>query len=230
MCEERERLIGYVYDECDATERRVVEQHLETCPTCRTEIRGLRSVRQDLLAWEVPEHAPIWRPIAPVRVESRWQAMPAWAMAAAAGLLLMVGGAGGAATYALLPRAAAPGAAQQVTTPSLPVASGNASQAALVATFEERLRKLEQATATGDTRLVVSPAAPVSPDVARVSAAMSGLARRMDGLSEQQTRMANVLYGITQETISLRGGLVGVQTANDNFAKVSFSQNPMGGR
>jgi hypothetical protein len=28
MCDERERLIGYLYEECDAEERRQVETHL----------------------------------------------------------------------------------------------------------------------------------------------------------------------------------------------------------
>ena len=54
MCDERERLIGYVYDECEAAERRAVESHLEECVDCRQEIAALRSVRQDLLAWAVP--------------------------------------------------------------------------------------------------------------------------------------------------------------------------------
>ena len=70
MCEERERLIGFVYDECDAAERRTIEEHLETCPTCRREIAGLRGVRQDLLAWSVPEHESVWRPVVPPHVES----------------------------------------------------------------------------------------------------------------------------------------------------------------
>ena len=49
MCDDRERLIGYVYDECDAGERRTIEAHLESCEACREEIAGLRGVRTDLL-------------------------------------------------------------------------------------------------------------------------------------------------------------------------------------
>ena len=58
MCENRERLIGYVYDECDPAERAEIEAHLESCHTCRREIRGLKGVRQDLLAWDVPANEP----------------------------------------------------------------------------------------------------------------------------------------------------------------------------
>jgi len=91
MCDERERLIGYLYEECDAEERRQVETHLESCPTCRAEIGGLQSVRTDLLAWNVPEHSPVWRPmpagVAPPVVW--WRQTPGWALAAAAtGVLL----------------------------------------------------------------------------------------------------------------------------------------------
>jgi hypothetical protein len=105
MCDERERLIGYLYDECDAEERRQVETHLESCPTCRAEIGGLQSVRTDLLAWNVPEHAPVWRPmpaaVAPPVVW--WRQTPGWALAAAATVVLAAGLAGGAATRLMTP-------------------------------------------------------------------------------------------------------------------------------
>jgi len=105
MCDDRERLIGYVYDECDAAERQRIEAHLTTCADCRWEIASLRAVRQDLLAWDVPSHASVWRPVAPARTIS-WRDVPAWAMAAAAGLIMMAGAAGGAAAQVLLARPA----------------------------------------------------------------------------------------------------------------------------
>ena len=231
MCEQRERLIGYVYDECDTTERRVVEQHLETCPTCRSEIRGLRSVRQDLLAWEVPEHDPIWRPIAPVRVESAWKTMPAWAMATAAAALLMAGGAGGAATYALFPRPAAPVESVRAATAGEAANSTSTSQAALIAAFAQRLNKLEQANASGEPRLVSAQPAAVAPDMTRINAAVNRLATQVGDLSDRQMQMSNVLVEVTRQAVDLRGGLQGLKRDNDNFARqVSFSQNPMGGR
>lgn len=101
MCDERERLIGYVYDECDDDARRVIETHLVECATCREEIAGLRGVRQDLLAWELPEHISAWRPFVP-RPAPWWREVPAWAMATAASLVFLLGAAGGVVTHAFM--------------------------------------------------------------------------------------------------------------------------------
>ena len=116
MCDDRERLIGYVYDECEATERQQIEDHLAGCVDCRREIAGLRAVRQDLLAWDVPSHASVWRPVTPARTMS-WRDVPAWAMAAAAGLVLMAGAAGGAAAQVLLSRPTAQVAQSEASAP-----------------------------------------------------------------------------------------------------------------
>src|SRR5262245_48149450 len=100
MCDERERLIGYIYEECDADERRQIETHLKSCAVCQDEIAGLQSVRQDLLAWDVPDHAPVWRPM-PAAVTPPivwWRQTPGWALAVAAAVVLLAGLAGGAAT------------------------------------------------------------------------------------------------------------------------------------
>jgi anti-sigma factor RsiW len=97
MCDERERLIGYVYDECAPEERAEVQAHLTACPVCREEIGALRAVREDLLAWDVPEHESVWRPFAPPRATPSWRDLSAWALAAAAGIIFMVGLAGGVA-------------------------------------------------------------------------------------------------------------------------------------
>ncbi|MEO7191234.1 MAG: zf-HC2 domain-containing protein [Vicinamibacterales bacterium] len=107
MCEQRERLISYVYDECEPQERQNVELHLSGCPTCRDEIGGLRRVRQDLLAWDVPEHGSVWKPFAPPAPKPSWRDVPAWALAAAAGLIFLAGAAGGVATRVLWPAMAA---------------------------------------------------------------------------------------------------------------------------
>ncbi len=107
MCDERERLIGYVYDECETQERRAIESHLESCATCRTEIAGLRGVRDDLLAWSVPDHAPVWRPAPIVAPAPWWRYSPARALATAAAVVLVAGLAGGAATQIFQPRESA---------------------------------------------------------------------------------------------------------------------------
>jgi anti-sigma factor RsiW len=149
MCDERERLIGYLYEECDAEERRQVETHLESCPTCRAEIGGLQSVRTDLLAWNVPEHAPVWRPMpaaaAPPVVW--WRQTPGWALAAAATVVLAAGIAGGAATRMMTP---APAQAQVagVTTDEL-----TAMQQQIVTMLRAELDRVRaEASAPGQPR------------------------------------------------------------------------------
>src|SRR5437868_9956348 len=102
MCDERERLIGYVYDECEPAEKRLVEAHLQTCETCREEISGLRGVRNDLLAWDVPDHGSVWTPFVKARPTPSWREIPMWSLAAAAAVVLMVGAAGGAVTQAFM--------------------------------------------------------------------------------------------------------------------------------
>lgn len=102
MCDERERLIGYVYGECDAEERVRVGSHLASCEVCRAEIGGLERVREDLLAWDVPEHQPVWKAFAPPQRTAWWREVPAWAMAAAATVTFAIGAAGGMLTTAVM--------------------------------------------------------------------------------------------------------------------------------
>jgi anti-sigma factor RsiW len=105
MCNQREKLIGYLYDECEAGERAAVQEHLESCADCRAEIASLRSVREDLATWEVPAHESVWRPFAPAAAPSWWQQLPRWALAAAASVVLASGAVGGAVTLAFIPPA-----------------------------------------------------------------------------------------------------------------------------
>src|SRR6187397_3012062 len=106
MCNERDRLIAYLYDECDAREREAVREHLDACDECRTEVAGLRSVREDLLAWDVPAHESVWRPFAVAPPRTWWRQVPAWAMAAAAAVVLVAGAGGGVAAHAFMPERA----------------------------------------------------------------------------------------------------------------------------
>ena len=106
MCDERERLIGYVYDEVEAAEKAEIDRHLDACAECRDEIRGLRGVRQDLLAWNVPQHGSVWQPFAPARLRPWWRDVPAWALVAAATIMFAIGAAGGVTTRAFLDHSA----------------------------------------------------------------------------------------------------------------------------
>lgn len=169
MCDERERLIGYVYDECDAAERRTIDAHLEACGVCRDEIRALRDVRGDLLAWDVPEHGSVWRPFAPARVTPWWREVPAWAMAVAATLVFALGAAGGMATHTFVSHdavqaAPAPAvAAAPLLTPT-PVAMSPAEQAA----FEQRvIARLDDELDRRVQQVSLSAGAKSDPQVAR---------------------------------------------------------------
>lgn len=144
MCNERERLIGFVYDEADARERAAIEAHLSECGDCRSEIDGLKSVRQDLLAWSVPKHDPVWRPLAPPRPTPTWRDVPAWMLAAAAAVVLCAGVTGAVASRLLLPPAAtATGAMTASAVAGAPSATDNAA-AAQVSITDAQLRALEQ--------------------------------------------------------------------------------------
>jgi hypothetical protein len=92
-CEEKDRLVGYLYDECSAAERSAVEAHLSRCAICAAELDGLRGVRTHLAGWTEPRVDLGFRitrdPVAPMPHRS-WT-IPAWAQAAAAVLVLAAG-------------------------------------------------------------------------------------------------------------------------------------------
>jgi hypothetical protein len=152
MCDERERLIGFVYDECEADERREVERHLEACGVCRQEISALRRVRQDLLAWEVPDHESVWRPFVAPPVVASWRQIPIWILATAAGVMFAVGAAGGVATHVVLSRGVgAPVQARQeapvptlASTQATPASVSATDLAALEDRIYARMRDTEQ--------------------------------------------------------------------------------------
>ncbi len=55
MCEEKEQLVGYLYDDLTDADRATFETHLRGCADCRTELKALRGVRADLAQWAPPE-------------------------------------------------------------------------------------------------------------------------------------------------------------------------------
>ena len=201
MCENRERLIGYVYDECDPAERLLIEEHLESCHACRQEIRGLRSVRQDLLAWEVPVSDPIWRPMAPSRPQPLWQSVPTWALAAAACATFIVGAAGGAATYALMPRSA-PAVSQAQPAPSTSVPASASVTPVELSALETKL--LAQMRAELDTRVRESVRDVAPQNVSASDPADADLARRVNMLTARQNDLYDRLLEFASETQSIR--------------------------
>ena len=88
MCD-KELLVGYVYDELEAAERKAIQQHLASCRECRDEAQALRGTRSHLAAWQVPPGAPSLQPIvADVAPASRFRMRSGWGLAAAAALVL----------------------------------------------------------------------------------------------------------------------------------------------
>jgi hypothetical protein len=218
MCEERERLIGYVYEECDASERQAIEEHLTSCPDCRQDIRGLRGVRQDLLAWDVPPHDAIWRPLAPPRRESPWRAMPAWAMATAAGVILAVGAAGGAAVHALLPDAAN-GRSTAVAEAAGAVTTGDLSS------LEQRMIARMRAELDDRVRAVAVAGQPAGSG--DVTATTNDLSRRVNLLTSRQDELYQVLMGVANYTDGIRSKQSGLEQSNRFLlSQISLMQGP----
>jgi len=207
MCEERERLIGYVYEECNLDERRTIEAHLESCHVCRNEIGGLRRARQELLAWEVPDQPPVWRPVAPAAAPSAWSVIPAWALTAAAGLLVMVGAAGGAMTYALMPHATAVAEAQPPASTTQVAASPTADLARL-AEAERRIAALERAAATP------VPAATLDmTELSKMKTTLNSVVRRTDDLEYAMAQTAVNTATVRNDQQRLRNSWAVIQTS-----------------
>jgi len=82
----RDDRLDVLYGEGDAAARRRVEEHLAACESCREEMAGLRSLRQDLRTWRLPVTRAAFR--APRR-GGRWLPLAAgFLLAVGAGLLL----------------------------------------------------------------------------------------------------------------------------------------------
>jgi hypothetical protein len=126
MCNERERLIDYLYEEGDLRDRAEVQAHLVDCATCRDEIAALRAVRQDVMAWAVPTPQPIWRPLPAPRPPMTWRDVPAWALAAAAAVVLMAGASGAAVSRFFLPGPTPESGGPVVATSASPATSESA--------------------------------------------------------------------------------------------------------
>lgn len=164
MCDERERLLDYLYDVCDAEERRRVDSHLTTCESCRQEISDLRAVRLDLQAWQVPDHGSVWRPFAPTRATSWWREVPAWGLAAAAAVMFLVGLGGGLVAHAVAPVQTVQAPAQLTPllqpAPVLTSADTAAMEQRILASLQSRIESAQPVAAhtqPAGTAIVLSP-------------------------------------------------------------------------
>jgi putative lipoic acid-binding regulatory protein len=95
MCESKESIVGYIYDDLAGSERRTFEAHMAVCRDCRDEVTALRATRVHLSLWSPPARDLGFKVVrddaaaAPARVlpmRKRWTA--AFGLAAAAVLVL----------------------------------------------------------------------------------------------------------------------------------------------
>ena len=93
MCDSKELIVGFLYDELTTAERKEMAAHLAACGECRLELEGLRSTRGHLAAWSPPQPDLGFRMIsggsspAPA-LPRRNRLAPAFGFAAAAVLVL----------------------------------------------------------------------------------------------------------------------------------------------
>jgi hypothetical protein len=100
MCDSKELLVGFLYDEIDPVSKRTFERHLKTCADCRDELAELGATREQIALWAPPDADLGFRivrgPAEPVPApsRSRWFSFsPAWGLAAAAIIMFAIGAA-----------------------------------------------------------------------------------------------------------------------------------------
>ena len=95
MCENKELIVGYVYDELSPDERETLNAHVAVCAECRIELDELRVTRMHLAQWAPPEPDLGFRLIRggaaqPPASPGRSRFVPPFAFAAAAVIVLAV--------------------------------------------------------------------------------------------------------------------------------------------
>jgi len=96
MCEEKDLLVSYLYDDLADADRARFERHVRGCADCRDELTALRGVRADLTSWAPPASELGFRIVRDPKVVelkprgAHWRAWytPAAGLAAAAVLVL----------------------------------------------------------------------------------------------------------------------------------------------
>ena len=196
MCD-KERLVGYLYDELDASERATFEAHVRSCAACRDEVAGLRETRARLTLWAPPEPDfgfQIVRGTAVPPRPARTAALRTWGLAAAAMLVLAVSAAianldirydaNGLVVRTGWSRPAAPAnvTASTDAAPAPPAPETSEQWKASLAALDRRLGELERER---------TPAAAVPADGTRLSDAdLIRLVRRIVSESEARQERA----------------------------------------
>jgi anti-sigma factor RsiW len=206
-------LAAYLYGECDAAERALVEAHLAVCAACTSELASLGATRSALASWAPPDAELGFRIVsdrvaeptatATVLRPARWwqRPLPAWAQAAAAVLIFAAGGLFGMRAGT----AASPTAATVVT--SVPVdtagpvdtASASTVSAGDLAALEQRLRgeMNELRTAAPPAPVAMRTTAGDEELIQRVRAILAESERRQE--REMSIRLAQVLRDVDMQ-------------------------------
>ena len=96
MCDSKELLVSFLYDELDPSAKGAFDIHLSTCAECRDELAELRATRGQIALWAPPEPDfgfRIVRGAAAPPAPPRFRIAPAWGLAAAALLVAAIGAA-----------------------------------------------------------------------------------------------------------------------------------------
>src|SRR5262245_13315231 len=76
MCNHKDDLVSYLYDDLDGAAGLAFERHLRDCAECRGELAAMRAVRADLLTWSPPEPDFAFRIVSEPKVLR--PAIPSW--------------------------------------------------------------------------------------------------------------------------------------------------------
>jgi hypothetical protein len=95
MCDSKELLVSFLYNEIDPADKRTFERHLATCSECRDELAELGDTRAQIGLWTPPDADLGFRIVRESKSSARpwFRFSPAWGLAAAAVLLLAIGAA-----------------------------------------------------------------------------------------------------------------------------------------
>ena len=175
MCDRQELLVGFIYDELSAAERREMEAHVAVCSECRVEVEGFRSTRAHLAMWAPPEPDLGFRVIrggsTPASaLPRRARLVPALAFAAAAVLVLAAAAAIANVEVRYRDVVVRAGWSQPVSTPAAEPVRAAADPVPVpasvdVAALDRRLRDIEAAVAAQPADRVMTAASGQRSDV-----------------------------------------------------------------
>jgi anti-sigma factor RsiW len=230
QCGDNAALVGYLYDECAADERRAVEAHLTICAACAAEAAALRSTRLQLTSWTPPESElgfQIVRAQKPEPGRLAWwtQPLPAWAQAAAAVLLFGAGvwlgvaqGIDGTAAPQGVQAAATAASAPAAATPAAATVSPD-DLAALERRLRGEMAQIRSAAATpADRRLLTEVRSMIAESEQRQQRELAlGMTRIMRDVDTQRRTDLAQIQGSFQQIEGLTGAQVREQRDMLNY-------------